>query len=70
MRAKGYFTVEASMLLPLYIFAMAASMNYAVKFHEIVKQSAEVRQEYRDFSPEKTIYALRFADAIKDEITD
>lgn len=70
MKRRASFTIEASLLLPMIIFAMAHSTELAVELHENVKEASEVKKEYLDFSPEKTIYALRFADRIKDEIED
>ena len=70
MKRKASFTIEASLLLPMIIFSMAHATEKAVEFHGAVKAASETRQEYLDFSPEKTIYTLRFADRIKDEIGD
>ncbi|MBR4183587.1 MAG: hypothetical protein IKQ56_07175 [Lachnospiraceae bacterium] len=68
MKRKASFTIEASLLLPMIIFSMAHSVEQAVEFHKLVKEVSGVKQDYLELSPEKTIYALRFADTIKDEI--
>jgi len=70
MKRKASFTIEASLLLPMIILAMAHSADRAVEFHKLVREASVVRQEYLELSPEKTIYALRFADRIKNEIGD
>jgi len=70
MKRRGSFTIEASLLLPIIIFSMATAVQKAVEYHVCVREAAQVREEYTAFSPEKLIYTLRFADAVKNEIGD
>lgn len=61
---KGSFTVEAALIFPMVILAMAACINLSIELHSEVKSSAEKHTQVLELKATDIIEILR----VKDEV--
>ena len=67
-RLKASFTVEASLIFPMIIFAMARCINVSIELHEEVKETAYVSKQVREFNAFQLLLGERLvAEVISDE---